>query len=221
MEAVSPSVPTSGDVPGCAGKPSLPLPSATRSVACFLNMDGQGSLLYRSLGYMDAQRNLRCLSRAPPGALLALLGTWIVGKPPMPLSSATDSVACSLEYTDTQGSRLCLSRASQGPLLALWGTVVRRVTFYADLSEVHRCSGKPSICRPLERLTSISGYMDPQGNLLCISRAPQGPLLLWGTWMRRETFYASLERHRVRCLLSGIHGSAGKPSMPISEVDGI
>ena len=169
--------PTSGDVHGCAGKPSMPLPSATRSVACFLKMDGQGRrLLYRSLGYMDAQRNLRCLSRAPPGALLALLGTWIVGKPPMPLSSATDSVACSLEYTDTQGSRLCLSRASQGPLLALWGTVVRRETVYADLSEVHRCSGKPSM--PVSRaLNPISGYTDAQGNLLCRSRAPQGLLL--------------------------------------------
>ena len=133
-------------------------------------MDGQGSLLYRSLGYMDAQRNLRCLSRAPPGALLALLGTWIVGKPPMPLSSATDSVACSLEYTDTQGSRLCLSRASQGPLLALWGTVVRRETVYADLSEVHRCSGKPSmpVSRPFN--PDLWGTcMDPQGNLLCRS----------------------------------------------------
>ena len=26
-------------------------------------------------------------------------------------------------------------------------------------------------------------------------------------WMRRETSYASVERHRVRCLLSGVHGA--------------
>ncbi len=108
--------------------------------------------------------------------------SWV--KPPMPLSSATDSVACSLEYTDTQGSRLCLSRASQGPLLALWGTVVRRETVYADLSEVHRCSGKPSmpVSRPFN--PDLWGTcMDPQGNLLC--RSPryidaQGSLLYAG-----------------------------------------
>ncbi len=35
-------------------KPSMSLPSATRSVAC-------------SLGYMDPQENLRCLSRVPQG----------------------------------------------------------------------------------------------------------------------------------------------------------
>ena len=32
---------------------------------------------------------------------------------------------------------------------------------------------------------------------------------LWGTWMPSETFDASLERHRVRCLLSWVHGSWG------------
>ena len=38
---------------------------------------------------------------------------------------------------------------------------------------------------------------------------------LWGTWICRETFYASVERHRVRCVLSGARGWSGEPSMPI------
>ena len=36
-------------------------------------------------------------------------------------------------------------------------------------------------------------YMDAQGNLLCLCRAPQGPLLaLWGTWAVRGAVYADL-----------------------------
>ena len=78
------------------------------------------------------------------------------------------------------------------------GFLLRRYTRLGNVAcllsavHVHGCSGKPSM--PVSRaLNPISGYMDAQGNLLCLSRAPQGPLLaLWGTWIRRETFYADL-----------------------------
>ena len=59
---------------------------------------------------------------------------------------------------------------------------------------VHGSAGKPSMHLPSATGSVASlGYMDAQGNLLCLSRAPPGPLLaLWDTWIRRETVYADL-----------------------------
>ena len=84
---------------------------------------------------------------------------------------------------------------------AQWGTWICRETFYAS---VCRASATGSVA------CSRGGHVDGQGsllcrsirrglNLLCLSRAPQGLLLaLWGTWIHKKTFDASLECHRVR-----------------------
>ena len=68
---------------------------------------------------------------------------------------------------------------------ALWSGIV----FYADV-EKHKNDRHRVRCFAL---WGTYMYMDAQGNLLCLSRAPPGPLLaLWGTWIRRETLYADL-----------------------------
>ena len=77
--------------------------------------------------------------------------------------------------------------------------LLRIYTRLGNVASLVACSLGSLLCRSLERSTPISG--------VC-------------TWMRRETSYASVERHRVRCLLSGVHGRSGEPSMPISRVQG-
>ena len=88
----------------------------------------------------------------------------------------------SLGYMDLPGNLLCLCRAS--------------ATGSVACSRGHVDGQGSLLCRSIRR-----GL-----NLLCLSRAPQGLLLaLWGTWIHKKTFDASLECHRVRSGYMEVH----------------